>query len=105
MLFSTGTALTMTDCTINGANAARGGGAIAGGGASSCVLSGVSFTGCSASQGNILYGNTYSDTAGAPAYKVKPGCKVNGTTVTAGNLSSLASQCYLVNGSTIEFSP
>jgi hypothetical protein len=105
-----GTALTMTNCTIINAGSDKGGGAIGGTdtmiytGIPSCVLSGVSFTNCSAPQGNILYGNRFYSPR-APAYTVKPGCKVNGTAITAGNLSSMASQCFLLDGSSIGFSP
>jgi hypothetical protein len=107
--------LTMTDCSIDGASAPRGG-AIAGFGPSTCVLSGVSFANCAASLdpgtgGSLLYGDEdpypYSYADGAPAYTVKPGCKVEGTEITASNWSTILtpSMLYLINGSTIIFAP
>ncbi|MDR1586870.1 MAG: right-handed parallel beta-helix repeat-containing protein, partial [Treponema sp.] len=104
--FSMGS-LVMTNCSIEDASSDTFGGAIAGSGSSSCTLEGVSFTSCAAPQGSILYGNEWSPGAG-PAYIVKPGCEVNGIPITAANLLSVLaspSQRYLINGSTIGWSP
>jgi hypothetical protein len=99
--------LTMTGCSITDAAASRGGGAIAGVDPSSCTLSGVSFNNCAALQGSLLYGNSYTNISGAPAYTVRPGCSVNGTVITQSNWSSVLSpsMVYLVNGSTIGYAP
>jgi hypothetical protein len=103
VFFSNNTQLTMTACSINTASSNNGGGAIGGAGPSSCKLYGVSFTNCSAPQGSLLYGNKYSNSTGAPAYTVGPGCTVNGTEITIYNWSSFNtdSLIYLINGATI----
>ncbi|MDR1098890.1 MAG: hypothetical protein LBL28_00265 [Treponema sp.] len=102
VFFSTGTALTMTDCSISGAVSSYAGGAVGGCGPSTtCTLSGVSFSGCSAPWGSLLYGNKYTGIDGAPAYTVGPGCSVNGTVITGANWSLFTSGVYLVNGATI----
>jgi hypothetical protein len=100
--------LTMTNCSIAGASSSEKGGAIAGSGASSCTLNGVSFTGCSAPQGSLLYGNALSSapTIG-PAYTVGPGCSVNNTFINASNWMTVLppNSLYLINGATITFAP
>jgi hypothetical protein len=103
VFFNTGTALTMTDCSINGAISSGYGGAVGGCGPSTCMLSGVSFNGCSAPWGSLLYGNKYAGTDGVPAYTIGLGCSVNGTVITGANWSSFMSTAYvyLVNGATI----
>jgi hypothetical protein len=102
--------LTMTNCAINNASSSKYGGAIGGFGKSSCVLNGVSFTGCTAPQGNILYGNQYTDAPGVgPIYTVGSGCSVDGTPISsAADLDTVLpspSVRYLVNGATITFAP
>jgi hypothetical protein len=104
LFFNTGTALTMTDCSINGAVSEKGG-AIGGISASSCTLNRVAFSNCAAPQGSLLYGNTVSGTVGAPAYTVKSGCKVNGTEITLVNWSSFLPLVALLNGATIMAAP
>jgi hypothetical protein len=91
-------ALTMNNCSIVSAAASMGG-AVEGAGPSSCVFNGVSFQGFSAPQGSLLYGN--SNGSGAPAYKVGPGCYINGTPVNVSTFPSFLPLCYLVNGATI----
>jgi hypothetical protein len=104
--FREGTNLTMTDCVINGAEASGAGGAIGGSG-TSCLFNGVSFTNCDAPQGSLLYGNGSLDPGAGPAYIVKPGCTVDGTTLTATNWLSVLTPAmlYLIGGSTIGWSP
>jgi hypothetical protein len=94
---STSTVLTMTDCTVNGATSDKVGGAIGCYGPSSCVLNKVSFTGCIAPQGSVLYGSN-------TAYTVGPNCKVEGTTITSSNLNTILpspDKRLLTGGSTI----
>jgi hypothetical protein len=104
VFFSTGAALTMTDCLINGAVSEKGGG-VGGCGPSSCTLSGVAFSNCSANLGSLIFGNKYSDVDGTPAYTVKSGCKVNGAEITIANWSSFMSGVYLGSGATITAAP
>jgi hypothetical protein len=96
-------ALTMTDCTIDGAISDKYGGAIGGIGPSTCVLNGVYFTGCDAVlQGNILYGGKDIDISGitsGPDYIVGPGCKVEGIPITSLSMLLSPSMVYLPNGS------
>jgi hypothetical protein len=96
--------LAMTGCSIAGASSSAGGGAIAGIGQSSCTLNGVSFSGCSALQGSLLYGN--SDAPGiGPAYVVGPGCSVDGTPITVATWMLMASRVYLPYGSIMPLMP
>jgi hypothetical protein len=94
--------LTMSDCSINGANGKRGG-AIGGYGAASCELTRVSFANCSAvTYGHILYGDQYAETPGIGiTYTVRPGCTVDGASINAETWFSFLSKVHLINSSTI----
>jgi hypothetical protein len=111
VFFSTGTHLTMTDCSIEHGycfSVSGFGGVIGGAGSSSCVLERVSFTDC----GNplfpdILYGNKYrTGPDGAPAYTLRSGFSIDGTVITGSNYYPImVPAMHLFNGSTAVFSP
>jgi hypothetical protein len=93
-----GVAVTIMDCSINGAVSSLYGGAIGNGGPSSyTTLTRVSFTGCSAPQGNLLYGFN------SMVYSVGPGCSVEGTEITISTWLLFMSPVwvYLTDGATI----
>jgi hypothetical protein len=111
--YASGGSVNISDCDFTGTNAGRYGGAIAvadGYNNSSCVLKDVSFTGCIAtSNGNVLYGNVWGgDGSYSMVFTVKPGCSVDGTTITSSNLNSVLPQpsmVLLTNVASIKFEP